>query len=226
VVKRTTPSPTRRGSPTGRPTPGTRSSSRSRAVVSNAERRATTRRAVLDAAAKCFDRSGYLSTTLDDVTSTAGLTKGAVYFHFGSKEALAAVIIEEQAQYWPLLIEEIASRPGSPLDHLVAVSYEVNRALRDDVTARAGFRLSLDQDLSIANPAEALGAWTERAASLLRKARKAGALADGVSPTMAAGVIVAGVLGSHHLAAVVDGQTDARKRLDAFWALMLPQLAP
>jgi AcrR family transcriptional regulator len=218
---------------TGRATAGTgpataRRASRSagrRQVVSHAERRAATRRAVLDAAAECFNESGYLRTTLDDVTSRASLTKGAVYFHFGSKEALATAVIDEQADYWPPLIQELTSRPGSPLDHLINLSYEVNRALRDNVAVRAGFRLSIDPDLPNADPAHTVDVWTDRVGELLRKARRAGVLADDVSPAVASRVVVAGVLGSFHLAAAVDDVRDARKRLDEYWSVMLPRLA-
>jgi AcrR family transcriptional regulator len=179
---------------------------------------------VLDAAAFCFDQAGYLATSLDDVTGRAQLTKGAVYFHFGSKEALAAAVIEEQAHHWDPVISEITERPGNPLDHLVALTYEVNRSLRDNLTVRAGFRLSIDGDVPGIDPARTLSSWTQIAGELLRKARRSGALAADVSPAAAARVIVAGVLGAHRLATVVDGKQDARKRLDELWAFLLPQL--
>lgn len=196
-----------------------------RRIVTNAERRAGTRRTVIDAAAACFDRAGYLSTTLDDITALANLTKGAVYFHFGSKEALAAAVIDEQAAHWPVVIEAVTSRPGTALDHLVSLTYEVNRALRDNVIVRAGFRLSVDRDVPGGDPAATYATWTHRAAALVRKARKAGLLAADVTPASTARVIVAGFIGSRHLAAVIDGDADARKRLDEFWGCLLPRLA-
>lgn len=195
-----------------------------RPVVSNAERRAMTRRAVLDAAAECFDQAGYLGTRLDDVTTRAKLTKGAVYFHFGSKEALAEAVIQEQASYWPAVLDELAGRPGTPLDHLIDLTYEVARSLRDNVSLRAGVRLSLDQDVPGVDPAQTLSRWTDTVGDLLRKARRTGALADHVVPAAAARFVVAAFLGAYRLATVVDGKPDARKRLDEFWSLALPQL--
>jgi AcrR family transcriptional regulator len=208
---------------------GTRHAARDgvrRPVTSNAERRATTRRAVLDAAAECFDQAGYLATRLDDITTRAKLTKGAVYFHFGSKEALAEAVIQQQANYWPAVLNDLAGRPGTPLDHLVDLTYEVARSLRDNVSARAGMRLSVDQDVPGVDPAETLSRWTETVADLLRKARRAGAVADDVVPAAAARFIVAGFLGAYQLATVVDGKPDVRKRLDEFWSLALTRLQP
>jgi AcrR family transcriptional regulator len=195
-----------------------------RPVVSNAQRRETTRRAVLDAATECFDQAGYLATRLDDVTTRARLTKGAVYFHFGSKKALAEAVIQEQASYWPAVLDQLAGRPGTPLDHLIDLTYEVARSLRDNVSLRAGVRLSLDQDVPGVDPAQTLNRWSDTVADLLRKARRAGAIADHVVPAAAARFIVAAFLGAYHLASVVDGKPDARKRLDEFWSLALPQL--
>lgn len=44
--------------------------------------------ALLGVARKSFGGSGYDGTSLDDVAARAGMTKGAVYHHFGSKHAL------------------------------------------------------------------------------------------------------------------------------------------
>lgn len=198
---------------------------RKRSAVSNAERRETTRRVILDAAAECFDQRGYLATRLDDVTERARLTKGAVYFHFGSKEALAGALIEEQFSYWPQVIEELTGRPGTSLDHLVHLTFEISRGLRDNVSVRAGFRLALDQDVPSVDPTETLGWWTTLATDLLRKGRRDHSLTKDVSPVAAGRVVVAGVIGCYHLATVIDGKPDARKRLEEFWAIILPQLS-
>lgn len=53
------------------------------------ERAVRTRRAVLEAAATVFADHGYTAATVADILKTAGVTKGALYFHFDSKEALA-----------------------------------------------------------------------------------------------------------------------------------------
>lgn len=53
------------------------------------------RRAILDAALGCFGRKGYASTSMQDVAAAAGLTKGGVYFHFPSKEAVRDALVAE-----------------------------------------------------------------------------------------------------------------------------------
>ena len=58
-------------------------------------RRAATRARLLDAAARVCAARGFAGTTLDDVAREAGLTKGAVYGHFGSKDNLLVALMEE-----------------------------------------------------------------------------------------------------------------------------------
>jgi AcrR family transcriptional regulator len=59
-----------------------------------AERRARTSRRLLDAAAEVFARRGFHAATVDDVAEAAGHTKGAVYAHFASKDALFLALLD------------------------------------------------------------------------------------------------------------------------------------
>jgi AcrR family transcriptional regulator len=60
--------------------------------------RAETRQRVLAAAAATFGRRGYEHTSLDDVAAEAGLTKGAIYSSFVSKQALFAALMADQVR--------------------------------------------------------------------------------------------------------------------------------
>lgn len=46
------------------------------------------REQILDAAMECFIRNGYAHTRVDDIAREAGLSKGGIYFHFGSKKEI------------------------------------------------------------------------------------------------------------------------------------------
>jgi AcrR family transcriptional regulator len=58
-------------------------------------RKAATRARLLQAAARVYAAHGFAGATLDDVAEEAGLTKGAVYGHFGSKDNLLVALMEE-----------------------------------------------------------------------------------------------------------------------------------
>lgn len=60
------------------------------------EKKARTRAQLMDAAAAVFARRGYVAASLDEVAEEAGLTKGAVYSNFDSKEELFEAVIEDR----------------------------------------------------------------------------------------------------------------------------------
>jgi AcrR family transcriptional regulator len=60
------------------------------------EKKARTRAQLIDAAAAVFARRGYVAASLDEVAEEAGLTKGAVYSNFDSKEDLFQAVIEDR----------------------------------------------------------------------------------------------------------------------------------
>jgi AcrR family transcriptional regulator len=56
------------------------------------------RRQILDAAMKCGLRKGWSRVTIDDVATMASLSKGAVYVHFQSKQALLLGLLETSVE--------------------------------------------------------------------------------------------------------------------------------
>src|ERR687898_1823417 len=60
-----------------------------------AERRATTRRAFLDAARELFAEKGYTGVTIEEIVVRTGMTKGALYHHFEDKRSLFRAVVEE-----------------------------------------------------------------------------------------------------------------------------------
>lgn len=72
-----------------------------------------TRTRVLQAALEAFAASGVRATTLEDVAALAGVTRGAVYWHFENKAALVAAIVDQLQ--WPMDIgPDIAAYRAHP----------------------------------------------------------------------------------------------------------------
>ncbi|WIM85748.1 TetR/AcrR family transcriptional regulator [Candidatus Mycobacterium wuenschmannii] len=89
----------------------------------------STRQQILRAAARQFARLPYHQVGLDDVLAEAELTKGAMYFHFRSKHALALAIIEDQITRSDETIADLLARKLSGLETLIDFSYQL--AVRD-----------------------------------------------------------------------------------------------
>jgi len=60
------------------------------------EKKAVTRSRLLEAAAVVFRSKGYAAASLDEIAEEAGLTKGAVYSNFSSKDDLIVALIDER----------------------------------------------------------------------------------------------------------------------------------
>ncbi|HEU0189674.1 MAG TPA: TetR/AcrR family transcriptional regulator [Mycobacterium sp.] len=94
------------------------------------DRRAdATRDQILRAASQRFAQRPYHEVGLDDILIEAGLTKGAMYFHFRSKHALALAIIEKQLGADNLMIQDLLNRKLSGLETLIDICYVM--AVRD-----------------------------------------------------------------------------------------------
>ncbi len=64
------------------------------------ERAIRTRRAILEAAASLFDEHGYEGASTTDIIMRSGLTRGALYHHFPSKESIAVAWWTLSPKHW------------------------------------------------------------------------------------------------------------------------------
>lgn len=88
---------------------------------SNSAQTAEHRIRILDAAAKCFMRYGYESTSIDDVATEMGSTKGLVYYSFKSKAELFFAVYERSIENALLHLQPIADGEDAGLEKLSAV---------------------------------------------------------------------------------------------------------
>jgi AcrR family transcriptional regulator len=189
------------------------------------QRAVLTRGRVLSAAAEVFARTGFLAASMNDIVDAAGVTKGAVYFHFPSKEALAVAIVEEQFAQWPAIVGAIARHAPDALTAIVALTYEVGARFRDDVLVTAGVRLSFERGLVNADMPTPFVGWISQLQGMFAQARRAGLLAPGITPAPAARALVGGFFGVQHVSEILTGRKDLEVRLDEFWRVFLVGLA-
>lgn len=184
----------------------------------------TTRRFLLESAARLFDERGYAGTSISDISALSGRTSGAIYFHFANKEKLALAVVEAHFASWPDLVAWIRTADGSALERLVALSFTVARAFRDDVVVRAGSRLWMERKAIDAPLPVPFVGWIETVTELLGEAREQDELAVGVAPETAAPGIVYAFFGLHTVSDALDGRTRIEERLHELWTLLLAAL--
>ena len=67
---------------------------------------------ILDTAARLFTQKGYDRTTLQDIIDATGLSKGAIYHHFASKEAILIAVVEKIGDCNNAVLAEVRDRKG------------------------------------------------------------------------------------------------------------------
>ncbi|MDX8149386.1 ScbR family autoregulator-binding transcription factor [Lentzea sp. BCCO 10_0061] len=183
----------------------------------NRERSTRTRAKLLHAAAEVFDREGFAGSSLIAVCARANVSKGALYCHFRSKEALGVAIIEEQSLLWHRLRDEQLAIEQSPIQALIAMSFEFTRRLDTDLTVRVSAKLLREAVFFDVVAAAQVVGWVAVVRELLSLARERGELRPEVNVRHAAEQIVAELLGLQFVAQALSGGTDLRTRLARVW---------
>jgi AcrR family transcriptional regulator len=76
---------------------------------------------ILSAARRCFLRDGFHATSMQDLFAEAGLSSGAVYSYFASKDDVIAAIAEENMRDFVAMIHDVASsQPDRPVGTILA----------------------------------------------------------------------------------------------------------
>ena len=106
-----------------------------------------TRELLLQAAFREIYRSGYRSADLDAILAAAGVTKGALYYHFDNKEALGYAVVDEVIannlyQKWVRPLQNAEN----PIDVLVCIIQ--SESLKREDIQRGCPLLNLSQEMS------------------------------------------------------------------------------
>lgn len=80
-----------------------------------------TRKAIIKAALKLFKRNGYYATAVKDIADEAGVTKGAFYHHFETKEDVLLLIHQDYLDYQLQAIRSVLASGGTAKDRLAGV---------------------------------------------------------------------------------------------------------
>lgn len=185
------------------------------------ERAARTRQALIRAGAEVVAKEGFAPASLSTISRRAGVSNGALHFHFESKKVLAQAIESEALETVRRIVGDAAEKDGGPLQGLVDAMHELVGSIADDAVIRAGFELG-DDPAYDAEPS-LRREWQQWVEEMLHRAEREGWLAEGVAADDAATAIVAATVGFEVLGAG-DRTWLREEKLAGFWDLLLPRL--
>jgi TetR/AcrR family transcriptional repressor of nem operon len=165
----------------------------SRATSRNSER---TRGLLLQAAFRVMHRSGFRSADLDAILAKAGVTKGALYYHFDNKEALGYAVVDEVMasdlhQKW---VQPLRNAKN-PIDVLIRIVQ--SESLKREDVRRSCPLLNLSQEMSGLDEgfrrrtAKLFRDWHDAIAEALREGQKRGMVRSDVNANETATFLIA-----------------------------------
>ncbi|MFG3104734.1 ScbR family autoregulator-binding transcription factor [Streptomyces sp. NPDC048182] len=185
------------------------------------DRAIRTRQAILVAAAKVFDSVGYDAATIAEILKEAGVTKGALYFHFTSKEVLAQAVLDEQVRALPPV-----PVPQLKLQQVVDEALLLTQLLQKetgDPIIRGSVSLTIDPAVGAAGLDQKvpMRMWVDYTRSLLAQAREAGELLPHVDLDALARLSTGAFTGVQMLSNILEGRTDMLRRVCELYTYVL-----
>ncbi|MEU6098345.1 ScbR family autoregulator-binding transcription factor [Streptomyces sp. NPDC047079] len=189
------------------------------------ERAIRTRQAILLAAAEVFDEVGYEAATISDVLQRSGMTKGALYFHFTSKEELAQAVLAAQVSSLPRVPEQELKLQES-LDEALLLAYLLRKDTGDPIV-QGSVRLTVDQGSpkDHLNRRVPMQAWTEHTQSLFEEAKQRGEILPHADVEALAKLFVGAFTGVQVLSRIMTERVDLAERVADLYRHLMPSVA-
>ncbi|KUO23162.1 ScbR family autoregulator-binding transcription factor [Streptomyces dysideae] len=187
------------------------------------DRAIRTRNKIVLAAAELFDEVGYEAATISGVLKKCGVTKGALYFHFASKEELAQEVLAGQvAALPPVPPQELFLQQS--LDEALLFAHLLRVG---DPMVRGSVRLTVEQGI----PHDGLDrgvpmqAWIDHNLEVLTRAKAAGELLAHVDIVSTATLFTGSFTGMQVLSRILTGHADMVERVSDLMRSLMSAIA-
>jgi AcrR family transcriptional regulator len=178
----------------------------------------------MTSAVELFNEIGYPATGLGDIIDRAEMTKGALYYHFDSKESLATAIIDEGSVRLADAFRSITASSAPALETIIHGLFVVADLMSTDQIARSGMQLLRAFGEFNDTAARTYGRWVTVMTERTRQAIDEGDLRDDLDPQAVGETIVGSMLGVELLASATTAGADILQRVARTWTVLLPAI--
>jgi AcrR family transcriptional regulator len=123
---------------TAQPAGGAERRLQRRAGLTQAERSEETVQRLLETARELFASKGFAETSIEDIVRTAGVTRGALYHHFGGKADIFRAVVEDEAERLAQRVQRAALKKRDPWQQIEAGCREFLDACLDPAVWQIG----------------------------------------------------------------------------------------
>lgn len=199
------------------------------AVPRRTERAEPSRKQLMTAAIDCFARLGYQGSSIDRIARDAGVTKGAVYYHFRDKEELLFAAVTDRVGSF----QKEVLRETSDQDAITALRRVVDSCFfHATVSNHRRFIITLMVEALDTNPRlseefrKILRRMRRFLADVVRQGQEQRTFRTDVEPAAAAAALVAGIVGAEIQHYQDPDEIDLRAVLDTLVEQFAVWLAP
>ncbi|MGV0791676.1 ScbR family autoregulator-binding transcription factor [Mycolicibacterium sp. XJ1819] len=181
-----------------------------------------TRRHIVNSAVQIFSEIGYASAGLNLIIDRAQMTKGALYYHFDSKESLASAIIEEGNANLFHAFRNVDGSSSPAFETLLHGSFVVVDAFNADLTARVAVQLMRTLAGFNNTAARAYTCWLDEMSARAATAVEEGDLHRDLDPRAVGETVLGAVIGVELLSDATSSGADVLRRVTRMWEVLLP----
>lgn len=190
------------------------------------ERAKRTRSAIVHSAAVEFSKRGFAAASINAILENSGATKGAMYFHFASKEDLARAVLDEGIVRYRALVDRWMDVPDlDPFERLRGMVAELGSALHDDVIISAEFKLVTEPEFAKEARLRGGQVWGKAGYLLAAEAQEAGLFRPGVDLKRFVGSVAASLAGQRYMTDLTSPDVDVQGRFETCLEVPLEAMA-
>jgi transcription-repair coupling factor (superfamily II helicase) len=186
-----------------------------------------TRDSVLAGAADVFLRLGYANASLSEIIAQSNVTKGALYFHFGSKEELARAVVDQGNERLTAACQGFFDQRVPALEACIGISYVLADLTINDPMVGSMLKLTHQiGDYKGTSGDNVAKTWGDTYRLLTERAIGQGDLEADLEPEVIALVLQEMISGVHITAVGTESIDQMAVRMERVWYYLLPSIVP
>ncbi|MFC2015233.1 TetR family transcriptional regulator [Chloroflexota bacterium] len=194
---------------------------------------AITRDKLLDVSLSVFSKNGYSAATLGDIAKEVGVTRGAIYWHFGSKSELYGSLVQEYSNRGSSIAQQAIEEGGSVKEIIRRIFIRLLSSIEDDRKLRAMmeislFKTELTPELRAGQQTqiEAGRVLIEGISEAIRQGVTSGELRSDLDPSGVARAFIAYQNGAIHLWLLDPDSFSLKESADSFADIFMKGISP
>ncbi|MCW1957841.1 MAG: TetR/AcrR family transcriptional regulator [Mycobacterium sp.] len=190
-------------------------------MVSQARAEAT-RQKIIDSSIELFREFGFSGTNLKQIHRKSGVSAGAFYYHFNSKEEVAFAVIDQVAVRMAELRNDFVGTPESGLENVILMAFQLSWLIGQDVAFWTAAYLEQAMARLDKHSSDAVAGRVQLFVDAIAATIQPSELRAGVTPEQAARTMVTVIYGCFTMSDLIKGDTTAR--VVECWRILLPGL--